>query len=130
MRAVLRRTGAARTDASATEAPAANGKRVCFGKVCLDLERRILIDEDGTEIRLTATEFDLLAMFARNPNRVLSRDRLLDPAPGRDDNPFDRSIDIRVTRIRKKVEVDPAKPQVIRTVSSVGYIYVLPRAAA
>lgn len=130
VRAVLRRTGAARPDASATEAPAANGKRVCFGKVCLDLERRILIDEDGTEIRLTATEFDLLAMFARNPNRVLSRDRLLDTAPGRDDNPFDRSIDIRVTRIRKKVEVDPAKPQVIRTVRSVGYIYVPPRAAA
>ncbi|CAG0984923.1 MAG: response regulator transcription factor [Rhizobiaceae bacterium] len=130
VRAVLRRTGAARPDASAAPVPAASGKRVCFGKVCLDLERRVLIDEDGTEIRLTATEFDLLATFARNPNRVLSRDRLLDTAPGRDDNPFDRSIDIRVTRIRKKVEVDPAKPQIIRTVRSVGYIYVPPRAAA
>lgn len=130
VRAVLRRAGDAPAEPSEGAAPVAAGKRICFGKVCLDLDRRILIDEDGTEIRLTATEFDLLAVFARNPNRVLSRDRLLDTAPGRDGNPFDRSIDIRVTRIRKKVEIDPAKPQVIRTVRSVGYIYVPPRAAA
>ena len=130
VRAVLRRTGAPHTETVAAPGPVSTARRACFGKVCLDLDRRILIDEDGTEIRLTATEFDLLAVFARNPNRVLSRDRLLDTAPGRDGNPFDRSIDIRVTRIRKKVEVDPAKPQVIRTVRSVGYIYVPPRAAA
>lgn len=130
VRAVLRRADAARPHAAAAPASAAPARRICFGKVCLDLDRRVLIGEGGTEIRLTATEFDLLALFARNPNRVLSRDRLLDTAPGREDNPFDRSVDIRVTRVRRKIEVDPAKPQVIRTVRSVGYIYVPPRAAA
>ena len=62
-------------------------------------------------------EFDLLKAFAENPNRVLSRDRLLDLAHNRDWEPFDRSIDVRVTRIRKKIEEDPAKPQVLKTVA-------------
>ena len=74
--------------------------------------------------------FNLLAAFARNPNRVLSREQLLDTAPGREMDPFDRSIDIRVTRIRKKVEANPGKPQVIKTVRNAGYIYVPPKAAA
>ena len=131
VRAVMRRAALAGPPEAAVEAPrTGNARLACFGKVCLDLERRVLIEEDGTETRLTATEFDLLSTFARNPNRILSRDRLLDCAPGRERDPFDRAIDIRVTRIRKKVEVDPAKPQVIRTVRSVGYIYVPPKVAA
>lgn len=131
VRAVMRRAAPASQPEAAVEASrTGNARLVCFGKVCLDLERRVLIEEDGTETRLTATEFDLLSTFARNPNRILSRDRLLDTAPGRDRDPFDRAIDIRVTRIRKKVEFDPAKPQVIRTVRSVGYIYVPPKVAA
>jgi two-component system phosphate regulon response regulator OmpR len=69
-------------------------------------------------------EFDLLKAFAENPNRVLSRDRLLDLAHNRDWDPYDRSIDIRITRIRRKIEPDPAKPQTIKTVRGSGYIFV------
>lgn len=125
VRALLRR-------ASLEIAPSAavNDNRICFGKVCLDLDRRALIDEDGTEIRLTATEFELLATFARAPNRVLTRDFLLDTAPGRDSEPYDRAIDIRITRLRKKVEIDSTKPQVIRTVRSAGYMFVPPQRVA
>ncbi len=72
-------------------------------------------------------EFDLLAAFARNPHRVLSRDRLLDLAHHKGSEPFDRSIDIRVTRLRKKIEVDPAKPEVVKTIRGVGYMFVPPK---
>jgi DNA-binding response OmpR family regulator len=76
--------------------------------------------------RLTAMEFALLAVFARNPNRVMSRERLLDEAGGRDLEPFDRSIDIRIVRLRRKIEFDPPKPQVIKTVRGAGYMFVPP----
>ena len=69
-------------------------------------------------------EFDLLKAFADNPNRVLNRDRLLDLAGRRDGDPFDRSVDIRVSRIRRKIEADPKKPQIIKTVHGVGYMFV------
>lgn len=128
IRAILRRTAPAAMQPSAVPAPAP-ARQICFGKVSLDLGRHCLVDRAGTAIQLTATEFDLLAAFARSPNRVLSRERLLDAAPGREAEPFDRAIDIRVTRIRKKIEIDPAKPQVIKTVRGVGYIFVPPRAA-
>jgi two-component system phosphate regulon response regulator OmpR len=128
IRAVLRRA------ADETPVPAAQMQietkatnLVSFGKVRLDLDRYCLVDREGGEHRLTATEFDLLATFARNPNRVLSRDRLLDLAGGRELEPFDRSIDIRIARIRKKIEADPAKPQVIKTLRGVGYTFVPPR---
>ncbi|HEX9857146.1 MAG TPA: helix-turn-helix domain-containing protein [Paracoccaceae bacterium] len=68
-------------------------------------------------------EFELLRVFAHNPNRVLSRDRLLDLAHHRDNEPFDRSIDVRVTRLRKKIEPDPAAPQTIKTIRGVGYMF-------
>ena len=72
---------------------------------------------------LTATEFDLLKAFAERPNRVLSRDQLLELAHNRNWEPFDRSIDIRIARIRRKVERDPSKPQVIKTVRGAGYVF-------
>ena len=97
---------------------------VRFGPLLLDLDARRLLQQDGTELEITAMEFDLLAAFAQNPNRVLSRDRLLDLAHNRDWEPFDRSIDVRIARIRRKVESDPAKPQVIKTVRGAGYIFV------
>lgn len=133
VRAILRRTVPVGpvpvgTVQNAGSQECAGAKQVSFGQVVLDLDGHCLRDRAGTAMRLTATEFDLLASFARNPNRVLSRERLLDTAPGRDADPFDRAIDIRVTRIRKKVEVDPAKPQVIRTVRGIGYIFVPARA--
>jgi two-component system phosphate regulon response regulator OmpR len=123
VRAVMRRSDAGKPG----PAHAAPANEVCFGKVCLDFDRRVLRDEDGAEIRLTATEFDLLSAFARAPNRVLSREFLLDTAPARDRDSFDRAIDIRITRIRQKVEVEPTRPQVIRTVRNVGYMFVPPR---
>jgi two-component system phosphate regulon response regulator OmpR len=68
-------------------------------------------------------EFDLLKAFATHPNRVLSRDQLLDLAHGRSSEPFDRSIDIRITRLRRKIESDPDTPKIIRTVRGAGYIF-------
>lgn len=72
-------------------------------------------------------ELDLLKAFADRPNRVLSRDRLLELAHNKGWEPFDRSIDIRITRLRKKVERDPTKPQVIKTVRGAGYVYEPPK---
>jgi two-component system OmpR family response regulator len=97
---------------------------VRFGKVRLDLSAHRLITDDETPVALTAMEFDLLSAFAAHPNRVLSRDRLLDLAHNRNIEAFDRSIDIRVTRIRRKIELDPTKPAVIKTVHGAGYIFV------
>jgi DNA-binding response OmpR family regulator len=104
--------------------PEEPGRYVRFGRVRLDLHARQLVDDDDRPLRLTAMEFDLLEAFARHPNRALSRDRLLDLAHSRDWEPFDRSIDIRVARLRRKVEPDPTKPSVIKTVHGVGYVFV------
>lgn len=98
-------------------------KKHPFGKMFLDVEACCLVHADGTNEPLTAMEFDLIRVFMQNPDRVLTRDRLLDLAHKRDNDPFDRSIDVRVTRIRKKIEHDPAKPQTIKTVRGTGYIY-------
>jgi DNA-binding response OmpR family regulator len=106
------------------EPPVDPRSRVRFGQMFLDLHAHLLVASDGTEMPLTATEFDLLAAFARHPNRVLSREQLLDLAHSRPDDVFDRSIDIRIARIRQKVEQDPAKPQMIKTVRGAGYMFV------
>jgi two-component system OmpR family response regulator len=123
VRAVLRRRASV---AAAGQPEAAPAHLIPFGKVHLDVDAHCLIDRGGGRHHLTATEFELLSAFADNPNRVLSRERLLDVNAGRRDDPFDRSVDIRVTRIRKKVESDPAKPQAIKTVRGAGYMYVPP----
>jgi len=127
LRTILRRRAAPAQAAPNGQAPNA-AHHVSFGAVTLDLEMRALRRTDGAELPLTAMEFDLLQAFAANPNRVLTRDRLLDLAHRGDTDPFDRSIDIRVTRIRKKVESDPAKPAVIKTVRGAGYMFVPPKA--
>ena len=95
-----------------------------FGQCRLDTDAQKLFDEDGKEVFLSALEFALLKAFADNPNRVLSRDQLLELAHDRSNEPFDRSIDVRIARIRRKIERDPGKPQVIKTVRGAGYIYV------
>jgi len=123
VRAVLRRGGSE----PEREATQLRDNLVSFGKLMLDLDSHCLVDRDGETVRLTATEFELLAVFARNPNRVMSRERLLDAAGGRDLAPFDRSIDIRIVRLRRKIEIDPAKPQVIKTIRGAGYMFVPPR---
>lgn len=118
VRAVLRRI-------SAPEAPPATmGHEVRFGRCILNLERRKLFALDGSEVQITAMEFDLLKAFAEHPNRVLSRDRLLDIAHNREMMPFDRSIDMRIGRIRKKIELDPKLPRAIKTVRGAGYVFV------
>lgn len=119
VRSVLRRARAS----AGGEAPATMGREVQMGICRLNLDSRKLYRADGTEQPLTAMEFDLLATFATHPGRVLSRDQLLDLAHNKDIEPFDRSIDIRITRIRRKIEADPAKPQAIKTVRGAGYVY-------
>ena len=98
--------------------------RVKFGEYTLDLEAHQLIDTNDESISLTSMEFDLLKAFAENPNKVLDRDQLLSLSHNRDWDPFDRSIDIRITRLRRKIEVEPSKPQIIKTVRGAGYIFV------
>jgi len=111
----------------AVGAPVA-GPRVRIGRRLLDLERRVLVDpEGGVEERLAASEFDLLKIFAENPNRPLMRDWLLEVTAHREAEVFDRAIDLRITRLRRKVEADPAHPDAIRTVRGVGYMFVPPK---
>jgi two-component system OmpR family response regulator len=89
----------------------------------LDLSTRELVSPAGSEVRLTTGEFDLLAAFVNNANQVLSRDRLLDLARNREAGPFDRTIDVQVGRLRRKLEDDPQKPTMIKTVRGTGYIF-------
>jgi len=98
--------------------------RIAVGRCRLDLRSHQLCDAQGRDIPLTAMEFDLLKAFVDHPNQVLSRDRLLTLTRNRQWEPFDRSIDIRITRLRRKVEDDPDHPKVIRTVRGAGYLFV------
>ena len=97
------------------------------GTARLDMDRRVLLLADGTEDALTASEFDLLRLFVQHPNRPLTREWLLESAAHREAEAFDRAIDNRVMRLRRKVEVDPGKPEAIRSVRGVGYMFVPPR---
>ena len=101
-------------------------ERVRMGRHVLDLSRRALHDDSGQDVAVTAGEFDILKIFAENPNRPLSRDWLLETTSHRTRDPFDRAIDLRITRIRRKIEPSPEKPTVIRTVRGVGYMFVPP----
>lgn len=101
-------------------------ERVRMGRHMLDLSKRALHDDAGNDIAVTAGEFDILKIFAENPNRPLSRDWLLETTSHRTRDPFDRAIDLRITRIRRKIEPLPEKPTVIRTVRGVGYMFVPP----
>jgi two-component system phosphate regulon response regulator OmpR len=85
---------------------------------------RKLVDGEGQELALTSMEFDLLEAFAERPNKVLTRDQLLELAHHRQWDPFDRSIDVRIARIRRKIETDPAKPRLIKTIRGAGYMFV------
>jgi len=90
----------------------------------LDLAARTLTDAEGQAIPLTAMEFDLLKVFTENAGRVLNRDQLMELAHHKGWEVFDRSIDLRIMRLRRKIEADPEKPEVIKTVRGVGYMYV------
>ncbi len=121
VRAVLRRLQVAAAPAPVSTA---DPERVAFGPCALDMAQRKLFGAAGEEIDITAAEFDLLALFARHPNRPLNRDQIMEQAHNRGWDVFDRSIDLRVMRLRRKVERNPDKPEVIKTVRNVGYVYV------
>ena len=98
------------------------GQKQRFGHFHLDLNTRVLL-KDGEEFPLTSGEFNLLRIFTENPNRVLNRDTLMDLMKGYERAPFDRSIDVRVTRLRRKIETDPTAPVYVRTVWGEGYLF-------
>ena len=99
-------------------------REVKVGKLVFGIEDRTLKDGEGNDLSLTSMEYDLLRVFVEHPNKVLNRDQLLDLAHNRSWDPYDRSIDVRITRLRKKIEPDPNNPRLIKTVRGVGYIYV------
>jgi DNA-binding response OmpR family regulator len=120
IRAVLRRGAAA---APAEKPASAKGERLGFDGFVLDVGRRELTGPDGAARDLTTAEFNLLEAFARRPQRVLSRDALMDLLKGHDWSPYDRSIDAMISRLRRKVEADPDAPRLVKTVRGVGYIF-------
>ena len=131
VRSVLRRVQAAAAPVAvepkaAQPAPASapSTRRVAFGATQLDLDTRQLYAADGREIDITAAEFDLLALFARHPNRPLNRDQIMEQAHNRGWDVFDRSIDLRIMRLRRKIERNPDKPEILKTVRNVGYVFV------
>ncbi len=119
VRAVLRRTAVA----TPIDRARSSAKRLRFDGWVLDLGRRRLEAPDGVIVDLTTGEFELLIAFAEHPRRVLSRNQLMDLTRGRDATPFDRSIDVQVSRVRRKVEMDPQSPSMIVTVRGDGYMF-------
>jgi two-component system OmpR family response regulator len=117
IRAVLRRSQALPKPADRAEAV-----RIRFDRWTLDTARRELVGEDGVAVPLSTAEFRLLTVFLRRPGMVLSRDQLLDLTAGRSLEPFERSIDNQVSRLRKKIEADPKSPTIIKTVWGGGYV--------
>ena len=117
VKSVLRRTSAAgRAELGA--------ERVRIGRCVLDVAAHRLSDEDGAEVPISPLEFDLLKALAEHPNRALSRERILNLHQQRDWDPSDRSVDLRVMRLRKKIEPDPEHPRFIRTIRNEGYMFV------
>lgn len=123
IKAVLRR-GALRKDGTEPEAVAIgqSAQTLEFSGWVLEIGRRQLRAPDGVLVDLTGGEFDLLYAFLTNSQRVLTRDQLLDLARGRVSGPFDRTIDVQVGRLRRKLEVDPKNPEILKTVRGGGYI--------
>lgn len=117
VKSVLRRTSlAAAADLGA--------ERVRVGRCVLDLAAHRLTDDEANEVPMSPLEFDLLKALVENPNRALSREHILNLSQQRDADPFDRSVDLRVMRVRKKIEPDPEHPRYIRTVRNAGYVFI------
>lgn len=122
VKSVLRRV----SSRTAERSPPAPRTQARFAGWRLDLSSRELHSPAGDEVRLTTGEFELLAAFVNNANQVLTRDRLLDLARNREAGPFDRTIDVQVGRLRRKLEDDPQNPALIKTVRGTGYIFTPP----
>ena len=117
VKSVLRRTSAA----GRAELGAA---RIRIGRCVLDVDAHRLIDDKGEEVPMSPLEYDLLKALAEHPNRALSRERILNLHQQRDWDPFDRSVDLRIMRLRRKIEPDPEHPRFIRTIRNEGYVFV------
>jgi two-component system OmpR family response regulator len=123
IRAVLRRAGQMTQSAPGEPEPTAGpGEILEFSGWHLDVSRRRLTSPDGVLAEITSGEFDLLLAFLHHPHQVLSRDQLLDLARGRVSGPFDRTIDVQVGRLRRKMETDPKTPELFKTVRGGGYV--------
>jgi DNA-binding response OmpR family regulator len=117
VKSVLRRTSSAgRADIGAA--------KVRIGRCVLDIAAHRLTDENGEEVPMSPLEFDLLKALAEHPNQALSREHILNLNKQRDWDPFDRSVDLRIMRLRKKIEPDPEHPRFIRTIRNEGYLFV------
>jgi two-component system OmpR family response regulator len=123
IRSVLRR---ARPDPASAPAAATASERIQFDGLQLDASARRLLDRAGNDLLLTSGEFELLQTFLQRPNQVLSRDQLMNALHGREAGPFDRTIDVQIGRLRRKIELDPAQPQIIKSVRSAGYVFSVP----
>lgn len=117
VRSVLRRLP------PAPEKPAETRPKLTLGPYVLDVEGRRFFDREGSEIEISSMDFDLLEAFARHPRQILSRDRLAELAHGRPLGDADRSLDIRIARLRKKIEADPSEPTLLKTVRGEGYVF-------
>jgi DNA-binding response OmpR family regulator len=116
VRSVLRRS-------TPSPDPPAGGATLQFAGFCMDPAARTLRTVDGKTIALTTGEYELLHVFVAHPNRVLSRDDLMEHIHGRDAGPFDRAIDVQIGRLRRKIESDPANPELIKSIRGAGYLF-------
>lgn len=119
VRAVLRRVEAPPTP---SQEPQPHGRSLTFSGWRLDTARRQLSSPDGVLVELSGAEYELLYLFLKNPQIVLNRDQLLEETRGRMAGPFDRTIDVQVGRLRRKIEIDPKTPELIKTVRGGGYV--------
>jgi len=126
IRSLLRRRAAmqpAQAPAATLAAEAPSPRDLRCGRFTLQTAARRLLAPDGSEVPLTTMELDLLLLLAARPGQVLSRERLLMLAHGKEVDPHDRSIDVRITRLRRKIEQDPTRPRLIRTIRGLGYVF-------
>lgn len=121
IRSVLRRTLSPRRGN-----PVDKSDQIRFAGWTLDLTARHLVNADGVIVALSGAEFRLLKIFLDHPNRILNRDHILNLTQGRDADPFDRSIDLQVSRLRQKLKEDSKEPQIIKTVRNEGYVLATP----
>ena len=124
VKAVLRRTTQDAPVSGSGSGPPLSADRFRFSGWVLDCAGRRLIAPGGADIGLTSGEFDLLRVFVTHPGRVLSRDFLLESTRGREAAPFDRAVDVLVSRLRKKLEPNPSRPEILKSVRSAGYMLV------
>lgn len=123
VRSVLRRTRTPAIPGAREPAVKMADTHLSFDGWAIDLAARSLRNPDGNTVTLTTGEFDLLTVFARNANRVMSRDELMDLLHQREAGPFDRAIDVQVGRLRRKIERDPSQPEMIKSVRGIGYVF-------